>query len=370
MQPGHARWWAPGRVTLIGDHTDYTGGLVLPFAIASGTMVDVVLDGTGELTVRSAQYPAADHQRALSALASHGGGWAAYVEGAVHLLRSSGVAIDGATVTVGSELPVGAGLSSSAALVCATLAALMDATGQEGVRSEIAAMAQRVENEYVGAPVGFMDPTVVMLATAGHALLVDCRSREVSAVPVDLSAADMVMLVIDTGERHATSGATYRERVEQCQAATAQLRVSSLREVDDASQLSALIDDPVLCARARHVVTENARVRAVVELLRAGRVPDIGPMLLASHESLRDDYGVSTRALDLVVDAAVDAGALGARLTGAGMGGCALVLVDGLTAGAVGVSVQKALNDKGYRGSTVRAVEPGQGARRVAGDLS
>ena len=132
-------------------------------------------------------------------------------------------------------------------------------------------MAQRVENEYVGAPVGFMDPAVVMLAEAGHALLVDCRSRESSAVPLDVDADDLVLLVIDTGERHATSGSTYAERVAQCQAAVTQLGVSSLRDVDDVTTVE-LIDDPLLRARARHVVTENARVRAVLELLRSGRV--------------------------------------------------------------------------------------------------
>lgn len=368
MQRRRARWRAPGRVTLIGDHTDYTGGLVLPFAIPQGSTVDAVLDDTGIVTVRSTQYPDV-HRRPLSALHEPVGGWAIYVDGAVHLLRSSGVAIDGVAVTITSDLPPGAGLSSSAALVCATLAALSDAADHRTGPSEIAAMAQRVENEYIGAPVGFMDPAVVMLATAGHALLVDCSSHQVSTVPFDPAVDDLVTLVIDTGERHATSGATYAERVEQCQQAVAQLGVTSLRAVDDVTTVE-LIDDPILRARARHVVTENERVRAVVALLRAGRARDIGPMLIASHESLRDDYGVSTHALDLVVDGAMDAGALGARLTGAGMGGCAVVLSDQATAAGIGTEVQKALYDKGYRKSVIRVVQPSGPARRVADDLS
>jgi galactokinase len=293
-----------------------------------------------------------------------------YVDGAIHLLRSSGATIDGVTVTVTSDLPSGAGLSSSAALVCATLAALSDATGHGSGPSDIATMAQRVENEYIGAPVGFMDPAVVMLATVGHALLVDCSSRRVSAVPLDLAADDLVTLVIDTGERHATSGATYAERVEQCRVAVTRLGVTSLRALDDVAELVALTDDPVLRARARHVVTENERVRAVVALLNVGRARDIGPMLIESHESLRDDYGVSTRALDLVVDAAMGAGALGARLTGAGMGGCAVVLSDSATAPDIGNEAQKALYDNGYRESVVRVVQPSGGARSVADDLS
>ena len=340
MQAEHAQWWAPGRVTLIGDHTDYSGGLVLPFAIAQGTTVAVTLDDSGQLTVHSTRVAAGVHRRPISGLSRVDGGWASYVEGAVQVLRTSGVAIGGVTVRVSSDLPVGAGLSSSAALVCATVSALLDATGEECVPGEIAAMAQRVENDYVGAPVGFMDPAVVMLAEAGHALLVDCRSRQVVAVPLTVAADDLVMLVIDTGERHATSGATYAERVEQCHAAVAQLGVSSLRDVDDVTTVE-LIDDPLLRARARHVVTENARVRAVVELLSSGRVGDIGPVLVASHESLRDDYGVSTPALDLVVDTAMDAGALGARLTGAGMGGCALVLTERERAGTIGAGARK-----------------------------
>jgi galactokinase len=369
VQPRRVRWWAPGRVTLIGDHTDYTGGLVLPFAIPQGSTVDVEVDATGTVTVRSTRFPGKVHRRPLSGLPEADSGWAAYVDGAVHLLRSSGVPIEGVTVTITSDLPVGAGLSSSAALTCATLAALSEATDQRLAPDEIATLAQRVENEYIRAPVGFMDPAVVMLASAGHALLVDCSARTVSSVPFDLAADDLVTLVVDTGERHATSGSTYAERVEQCRAVVTRLGISSLREVKDVTTVE-LIDDPVLRARARHVVTENERVRAVVALLRAGRAREIGPMLIASHESLRDDFGVSTRALDLVVDGALDAGALGARLTGAGMGGCAVLLSNRTTASGVTAEVQKALYDKGYRDSVVRAVQPSGAARRVPDDVS
>jgi galactokinase len=361
------RWLAPGRVTLIGDHTDYTGGFVLPFAIELATSVAISLDRTGVLRAESTLYAGTVHRRPLADLAAPRGGWVAYVEGAVYLLREQGVAIDGVTVTVDGNLPAGAGLSASAALVCATLCALLEATGHEVDRLRVARLAQRVENEYIGAPVGFMDPAVVMVAEAGHALLIDCWSQEMTAVPLDLEANGLELLVVDTGERHRTGGATYRERVAQCRAAADLLGVTTLREVRDQSTVE-LVDDPILRSRARHVVSENVRVLEVVKLLRAGRLPEVGPHLVASHTSLRDDYGVSTPALDLVVDSALDLGALGARLTGAGLGGCVVALAPRTAVARITGGVQKALADKGSPVSDIRVVHASSGAHRAPVD--
>jgi galactokinase len=324
-----ARWWAPGRVTVMGDHTDYSGGWSLPSAIDRGLEVEVELGRTGTLSVRSSRYPGSPHVVPLDASdlrrADPADGWAAYVVGAVGLLRARGVPVPGATVTVAGSLPPGAGLSSSAALLCATLGAVLEAAGWTAIRAEIAGWAQQVENDYIGAPVGFLDPAAVMLSEPNQLLLIDCRARVVSPVPFDVPAAGLALLLIDSGERHATSGQTYRERVAQCRAAAAELGAVSLREVDDEAEVERLAS-PLLRARARHVVTENARVHAVVDLLRQGKPDRIGPLLLASHASLRDDFEVSTPTLDIAVESAVAAGAAGARLTGAGMGGCVVAL--------------------------------------------
>jgi galactokinase len=337
---------------------------VLPCAIEWGTTVEVILDRTGLLRASSEQYAGTAHQRRLAELTPARGDWAAYVEGAVWLLQRQGVEINGATVTVGGDLPPGAGLSSSAALVCATLCALLEATGHEVDRLSVARWAQRVENDYIGAPVGSMDPTVVMVAEEDQALLIDCRSQEMTGVPLDLRVHDLELLVVDTGERHSTSDATYRERVAQCRAAAQLLGVSTLRDVHDPATVE-LIEDPILRARARHVVSENARVLEVVELLRGGRLPEVGPQLVASHDSLRDDYGVSSPALDRVVDSALDLGALGARLTGAGLGGCVIALVERPAVSRITAGVQKALADKGSPVTDVRVVHASSGAHRV-----
>ncbi len=365
MASSPVRWWAPGRITVIGDHTDYAGGFVLPCAIERGTSVEVSVDKTGSLRTSSTQFPGAVRQRRLADLTPAHGDWAAYVEGAVWLLQRQGIEISGVTVTASGDLPPGAGLASSAALVCATLSALLEAHGHEVDRLRVARFAQRVENEYLGAPVGFMDPAVVMVAKNDQAVLIDCRSQEMTAVPLDLAAHDLELLIVDTGERHSTGGATYRERVAQCRAAAHLLGVSTLREVSDPATVE-LIEDPVLRARARHVVSENARVLDVVDLLRAGRLLEVGLQLVASHESLRDDYGVSTPALDLAVDTALNLGAIGARLTGAGLGGCVVVLAKRSDLPIITAGLQKALADKGNLLPDVSAVHATEGAHRVA----
>jgi galactokinase len=228
----------------------------------------------------------------------------------------------------------------------------------------VARWAQQVENDYIGAPVGYLDPAAVMFSQPDHLLLIDSRSREVSPVRLDLAAAGLTLFLVDSGERHSTSGRIYAERVDQCRASAAALHVASLREVREVADVERL-PNRLLRARARHVVTENARVHAVVDLLRLGRVAEIGPHLVASHASLRDDFEVSTPDLDLAVDSALSAGALGARMTGAGMGGCVVVLAERSRAGEVTEQVRGAFVARGRAAPPVVEVRPSAGAGRV-----
>lgn len=364
-----ATWFAPGRVTLIGDHTDYTGGWVLAFALTLGITVTVDLTVTGNLTVRSTRFPGAVHRRALPDLAPARSPWAVYVEGAVALLRDRGFRLDGVDVRISGDLPSASGLASSAALVCGTLGALADASGTALDPADVAELAQRVENDFVGAPVGFLDPAVVVHGRVGQALLLDCSTREVSTVPMAADGSGHRLLVVDTGQPHTTAGPVYAERVAQCGAAARQLGVPSLRQVADVDRLAG-IDDEVLRRRARHVVTENGRVLAAAAALQAGDIDALGPLMLASHASLRDDYQVSTSALDRVVDSSVAAGATGARLTGAGMGGCALVLVERRHESTVRAAVADAFATAGDAAPTVVAVRAGGGAHAVSARVS
>lgn len=371
-------WWAPGRVNLMGDHTDYSGGLVLPFAVQLGTTARATARDDGLLVATSTRVREAPRQRRLADLAPRADGWAAYVEGAAWVLLDEGVALGGADVQVDGDLPLGAGLSSSASLVCSALGALLDLAGESWQPQRVALAARRVENDYVGAPVGVMDPMVVMHARAGHALLLDTRSLKHEHVPLPLAQEPpgtgraargpvpgaMRLLVVDTGAAHSTAATGYAERVEQCRAAAAVLGVGSLRDVDELADLSR-IDDAVLRARARHVVTENRRVLEVARLLRDGQLRAVGPVMLASHESLRADFAVSTPALDLVVSTAVEAGAVGARLTGAGFGGSVVVLVDVDASQAVAEQVTRALRQAHLPAPTIRVASPSAGARRL-----
>ncbi len=367
-----ACWFAPGRVNLIGDHTDYQRGWVLPFAIASGTTVTVEINDTSRLEVQSSRFGTAPAVPIASlaprtvrsgTVGSRVNNWVAYVEGAVFLLASDGIAIAGAHVQIDSDLAVGAGLASSASLTCATLAALLEATGHDPVPNLVARLAQQVENEYVGAPVGYMDPAAVMHGRAGHALLIDTGSRTV--LPITLATTDhhLTMVLVDTGRQHSTTGSAYRERVKQCETAAALLGVAALSDVHDEAELDQ-IADPLIRKRARHVVTENARVHIVSELLRSGRVREIGSHLTDSHRSLRDDFEVSTPELDVIVESALYEGAMGARVTGAGFGGSALVLVDTDDTAHVMTAVSRAYELRYGAAPVFREVTAAAGATR------
>jgi galactokinase len=360
-------WAAPGRVNLIGEHTDYNDGFVLPAAIDRQVLAAAGRRGDGRLRLWSLQTgPPAD-----LALAEVGPGrvegWAAYPAGVAWALGQAGVELGGADVVVDGDVPAGSGLSSSAALECATATALADLGGAGLDRVALAGLARRAENEVVGVPSGVMDQMVSMLGRAGHALFLDTRSLATEQVPLPLEAAGLCLVVIDTRAGHRLVDGAYADRRAACEAAAAVLGVPALRDAtpEQVEAAAAALGDPGL-RRARHVVTENARVLEAVAWLRSGDLDRLGPLLAASHASLRDDYEVSSPELDTAVEAAVDAGAVGARMTGAGFGGSAIALVRADLAGRVAERAAEAFAAAGFGPPEVTAVVPSDGARRLA----
>jgi galactokinase len=371
-----ASWVAPGRLNLIGEHTDYNDGFVLPFALPYATTATVVPRADGRLRIRSVQRPDEPADVAVGDLRPGAvDGWAAYVAGMMWALREAGHPMGaGADISVDGRVPDGAGLSSSAALECSVAAALDDALGLGLPRLELARLAQRAENAFVGVPTGMMDQLASLLCTAGAALFVDIRGvagrPQVEQVPLELAAVGLTILVIDTRTSHQHAGGEYAARRRTCEQAAAALGVPALRDVGMADLDAALarLADDVQRRRVRHVVTENDRVLRTVELLRAGRVGDLGPLLTASHASLRDDFEVSVGQLDAAVDAALTAGALGARMTGGGFGGCVLAL---LPAGAeaeaaVRAAIDTAYAERGFGPPAYFTATPSAGAHRAA----
>lgn len=354
------RWAAPGRVNLIGEHVDYQDGLVLPFALPQRITATVERRSGDQVVVRSL-----GQERSFSVASSPGDveGWAAYVAGVVWALRAEGAEVPGLSIDLDSDVPVGAGLSSSAAVECAVAAALDDELGLGHPPTVLATIARRAENDYVGAPTGAMDQMASMLGESGHALLLDCRDLSTRQVSFDLSAAGLTLLVIDTHAEHSHIGSAYADRRSDCEVAAAELGVSTLREAELADLPR--VTDAVRRRRAHHVVSEIARVQEVAGILDAGRPADIGAQLSASHQSLRDDFEVSCDELDEAVDAALAAGALGARMTGGGFGGCAIALVRDADVIALRQRVEAAYDRRGWRAPDIFEASPSRGAHRV-----
>ncbi len=360
-------WAAPGRVNLIGEHTDYNGGFVLPFALPHRVVVAAARRADGVLAVRSAQAPGEPVRVPLAGLTpGRVPGWAAYAVGPAWALRTAGYAVGGADLLVDGDVPQGAGLSSSAALECAVISALDELYGLGLARPDLARLAQRAENDFVGMPCGIMDQSAALLCAEGHALFLDCRSLESRPVPLDLAARGLALLVIDTRVKHELTDSGYADRRAACEEAARTLGVEHLRQITPEELDAALgrLPDP-LRRRVRHVVTENARVLDVVARLDAGDLDAVGPLLSASHASLRDDYEVSCPELDAAVDAALAAGALGARMTGGGFGGCAIALVDAGRRDAVAAAVREEFAARGFPEPRFLAVTPAAGAARL-----
>jgi len=369
-------WAAPGRVNLIGEHTDYNGGLALPIALPHRTFAAVRRRGDRRVRLISGRESIPWEGSLDDVGPGTVQGWASYVAGVAWALGEHGQPVTGFDAAIESCVPYGSGLSSSAALegsVAVALAELADhwhgpaADTDEG-RAAIAEACVRAENEIAGASTGGMDQAASLRARAGHALLLDCRDGAVEHEPFDLAAAGLELLVVDTRAPHALVDGQYAQRRATCEAAAARLGVATLREIEPERLDAALadLDDDVSRARVRHVVTEIARVRAFVALLRDGRVSDVGPVMDASHTSLRDDYEVSCTELDVAVAAARDAGALGARMTGGGFGGSAIALVPAGSAPQVIDAVERAFADAGLGAPAFLVATAADRAGRVA----
>ncbi|MGW3561283.1 galactokinase [Streptomyces sp. NPDC000963] len=361
-------WAAPGRVNLIGEYTDFNDGFVLPFALPHTAVAAVARRDDGVLRLHSADVDGGVVQLDAAALEPlSGGNWAAYPAGVVWALREAGHPVTGADVHLASTVPTGAGLSSSAALEVVTALALNDLFGLGLSRPELARIAQRAENAFVGVPCGIMDQMASACAEEGHALHLDTRDLSYRHVPFDPAAEGLTLLVVDTRVKHALGDGAYAERRAGCEAGARALGVRALREVDAAHLPEALarLDDEKVRRYVRHVVSDNARVERTIALLDAGDPRAVGPVLTEGHASLRDDLRVSCPELDLVVGAANAAGALGARMTGGGFGGSAVVLVEADRAEKVTAAVEEAFAAAGHTAPGVFPALPSAGARRL-----
>jgi galactokinase len=321
---------APGRVNLIGEHTDYNDGFVMPVAIDRHTRVIVEPRADRRLVVHSSAF---DETVDIDLDATGGGPtghWSDYVRGVAAVLEGAGHRLVGATLDITSDVPIGAGLSSSAALEAATARALLDTAGIDLDRTALALACQRAEHEYAGMRCGIMDQFVVCHGRPDHALLLDTRTLEMEWLPLP---EGMAIVVCNTMTTHALAGSAYNERRADCEAGVRAMaarspQVRALRDVTPAI-LEAHRDDlsPRVYRRCRHVVTENARVESAAHALRMGDLDAFGSLMGASHRSLRDDYDVSCPELDAMVECAAGPGVFGARMTGGGFGGCTVNLV-------------------------------------------
>ncbi|MGP4032587.1 galactokinase [Pseudarthrobacter sp. 1C304] len=361
-------WQAPGRVNLIGEHTDYNEGFVLPFAIDRTARVAVRLrpDSTIRLlsTFGNQGLTTADAD-ALSRDTARG--WTKYPLGVLWALQERGLQAGGLDLLLDSDVPRGAGLSSSHAIECAVITAVNELAGAGLDARDMVLATQRAENDFVGAPTGIMDQSASLRGAAGHALFLDCRDQGSRLVPFDAESAGLVTLVIDTRVSHSHASGGYAERHASCELGAGALGVRALRDVGlaDLEEASGLLD-PVTFRRVRHVVTENDRVLQTVQLLEGSGPGAIGPLLDASHASMRDDFEISCPELDLAVEVSRSAGAVGARMTGGGFGGSAIALTPVAAEQQVRAAVGQAFRRAGYPAPDIFAVRPAAGAMRLA----
>ncbi|GEL21918.1 galactokinase [Pseudonocardia sulfidoxydans NBRC 16205] len=365
-------WRAPGRVNLIGEHTDYNDGFVLPWALPLGVTAALRRNDSGIVRMVSRQHgPDVVEARVAELAPGSVRGWAGYPAGVVWRLRDAGLLAGspGFDLVVDGDVPAGAGLSSSAALECVVVRAIDDVLGLGLSGPEAAAHARGAENEFVGVPSGVMDQMASLMCAQGSALFLDTRSMATRQVPLAVEDAGLTLLLVDTNAPHQLVDGEYADRQRACAAGAAALGVTALRDVALAGLDDALarIPDDVVRRRVRHVVTENARVLDVVGLLDDGRPDEIGPLLTASHVSLRDDFEVTVPELDTAVVAALGAGALGARMTGGGFGGSVVILARAADADAITAAVAAAFATRGFAPPRPVPATPSAGAHRLGG---
>ena len=357
---------APGRINLIGEHTDYNLGFALPIALPERTVVTLHPDGGDVMRVESAD----ETGEVVVPLGTNVGavtGWGGYVAGVLWALREAGHTVVGGRMSITSDVAMGSGLASSAALECDVLRAITAATGAQLDGIERARIAQRAENEYVGAPTGLMDQLASLYGAPRRALLMDFQSISVWEVPFDPDASGLALLLIDSRATHRHAGGEYAARRRSCERAAAALGVGSLRDAQEWG-VAALdnVTDQVDARRARHILTENARVVDFVAALEASEWNTAGAILTASHVSMRDDFEITTPQIDLIVETAIAAGALGARMTGGGFGGCVIALVPEDAVDAIMTAIPTAVREAGFDRPSLVRVAAAAGACEVS----
>ena len=355
---------APGRVNLIGEHIDYSDGFVLPFAIKDRTLVAARKRGDSTVRIASAQrrnkIVTVDISTVKPGLK---GEWERYALG---VLWALGVK-EGVDLLIDGHVPLGAGLSSSAALECSVATAMNHLFDLGFNLEELARLTQKAENQYVGVPCGIMDQSVSLMATQGSALLLDCRDLTTKNIPFDVASSGLELLIIDTQAHHALTDGGYAERRASCESVVAKLGISSLRELsmEQLENSRGLLTETEF-VRARHAVTEMKRVLECVEALSNSDFEKVGQLINQSHTSLRDDYTVSCPELDTAVEAALAAGALGSRMVGGGFGGSAIALIQASKTTDTIKAVEKAFSSKGFKAPRFFTSLPSQGAELLS----
>jgi galactokinase len=358
-------WSAPGRVNLIGEHTDYNEGFVLPFAIDRRTYAAVGLR-SDQLARIASSFAGEVIEFEISKISKGSvAGWSAYPLGVAWALMQAGATSKGFDLYVESNVPVGAGLSSSAAIECSVALALNDLWGAGLSKNVLAKVGQKAENEIVGAPTGIMDQTASLFGQADHAVFLDCRTLDAKATALSLEENGLEIWVMDTRVAHRLTDGGYAARRASCEKATELLGVSSLRDVTvESLEASKHLLDDVVYKRAKHVVTENERVQQTVKLLAESGPRSIGQLMIDSHSSMRDDFQISITELDVAVETALSEGVIGARMTGGGFGGAAIALIESQRAASLTKAVIEKFQQEGFEKPEIFKVIPDAGAKR------